>query len=71
MNKPIEKLMVKCPRCRTEVSWADNLSKPFCSEKCRLVDLGLWASEEYRVAGEKVEFEEGKVVPLFPGEGLE
>lgn len=33
--------------------WDDNLYRPFCSERCRLVDLGKWASEEYRIAGEK------------------
>jgi hypothetical protein len=33
------------------VRWDDNPHRPFCSERCRMVDLGNWASERYRVAG--------------------
>jgi endogenous inhibitor of DNA gyrase (YacG/DUF329 family) len=39
----------RCPQCRREISWEDNLWKPFCSERCKMIDLGRWASEEYRV----------------------
>jgi len=42
--------MVACPRCGTSVEWrSDNRFRPFCSERCRLIDLGAWASEDYRV----------------------
>jgi uncharacterized protein len=34
------------------VRWEDNPSRPFCSKRCRLADLGAWAAERYRVAGE-------------------
>jgi endogenous inhibitor of DNA gyrase (YacG/DUF329 family) len=34
------------------VTWADNPYRPFCGERCRVIDLGEWASERYRVAGE-------------------
>ena len=44
---------IKCPRCKTETEWTGNKTRPFCSEKCRLVDLGNWATEEYSVAGGK------------------
>jgi uncharacterized protein len=45
-------LMVKCPTCRRAVSWtAEQLFKPFCSERCRLIDLGEWAMEEKRIPG--------------------
>jgi len=46
---------VKCPTCKKEVPW-DNTSpfKPFCSERCKLIDLGDWASEKHAIAGEKV-----------------
>ena len=41
---------VNCPRCSTAVAWvADNRFKPFCSERCKMVDLGAWANESYRV----------------------
>jgi len=42
---------VNCPRCGTPVPWgAQSPFRPFCSERCKLIDLGAWASEEYRVA---------------------
>lgn len=50
--------LFKCPRCRKPVAWEGNPWRPFCSEKCRLVDLGKWAQEEYFIAGEKVSEEE-------------
>ncbi len=44
-------LVVKCPRCKTEVAWENNPHRPFCSERCQLMDLGAWADERYRVPG--------------------
>ncbi len=42
--------IVNCPTCGKEVAWvADSLWKPFCSERCKLIDLGEWAMEKYRV----------------------
>jgi len=36
-----------CPRCSNEVDLsANNIFRPFCSEKCKLIDLGTWANEE-------------------------
>lgn len=41
---------VPCPRCGTLAAYcADNPWRPFCSERCRLIDLGDWAAERYRV----------------------
>jgi endogenous inhibitor of DNA gyrase (YacG/DUF329 family) len=41
---------VACPKCGTVVEWNPaNRFRPFCSERCRLIDLGAWASEDYRV----------------------
>lgn len=41
---------VLCPRCGVECEFdSSNRFRPFCSERCRLVDLGAWASESYRV----------------------
>ena len=40
--------IVKCPICSTQVEWVDaSLFKPFCSERCKLIDLGDWASEKH------------------------
>jgi len=44
---------VACPQCGTKVAWAPTSRwRPFCSERCKLIDLGAWASEKYRVAVE-------------------
>ena len=43
---------VKCPTCGTAVAWrAESKFRPFCSERCRLIDLGAWASERYSIEG--------------------
>jgi len=49
----MKKLLISCPRCGTETFWQDNPTRPFCSEKCRLIDLGRWSNEEYSISGEK------------------
>ncbi|HEX9628675.1 MAG TPA: DNA gyrase inhibitor YacG [Pyrinomonadaceae bacterium] len=45
---------MKCPTCNRPVEWDDNPFRPFCSERCKLIDLGRWVSEEYRVPGKPV-----------------
>ncbi|HWU44582.1 MAG TPA: DNA gyrase inhibitor YacG [Bdellovibrio sp.] len=41
---------VKCPQCgRFALYSLENPFRPFCSERCRLIDLGEWASESYRI----------------------
>ncbi|MGH7819403.1 MAG: DNA gyrase inhibitor YacG [Candidatus Binatia bacterium] len=42
-------MRVRCPICRREVAWEGNAWRPFCSERCKLVDLGNWVTERYRV----------------------
>lgn len=49
---------VKCPTCRREIDWAAAPFRPFCSERCRLIDLGAWLSEKHAIAGEATEEEE-------------
>ena len=42
---------VSCPQCGGAAEWsAANRFRPFCSERCKLIDLGAWATERYRVA---------------------
>jgi endogenous inhibitor of DNA gyrase (YacG/DUF329 family) len=41
---------VKCPICGKPGQWKDNPDRPFCSERCRIIDLGRWSGEEYRVS---------------------
>ncbi|WP_197717779.1 DNA gyrase inhibitor YacG [Neisseria animalis] len=47
-------LTVKCPTCRQNVAWTDEHPyRPFCSKRCKLIDLGEWAQERYTVAAEE------------------
>lgn len=39
---------LRCPICKKEVT-LHSPHVPFCSERCRLIDLGKWADEEYRI----------------------
>ncbi|MGH7916505.1 MAG: DNA gyrase inhibitor YacG [Candidatus Binataceae bacterium] len=46
---------MRCPICKKPVEASpDNRFRPFCSERCRMIDLGTWAGEGYRVEGGKV-----------------
>lgn len=47
-------MQIKCPRCGKLVNWEGNKWKPFCSERCKLIDLGAWAGEEYRIPEEPI-----------------
>jgi uncharacterized protein len=45
--------VVKCPTCRRPVEWsAESLYRPFCSDRCRLIDLGAWFSEQHKIPDE-------------------
>lgn len=41
-----------CPRCGKPSIWEANPSRPFCSERCKLIDLGAWANDEYQLPTE-------------------
>lgn len=47
MDKP---LYVKCPVCSRKGEWFETRFGPFCSERCKLVDLGKWFSEENQIS---------------------
>ena len=40
---------MNCPRCGKLTTWEDNKYRPFCSDRCKLIDLGAWANDEYRL----------------------
>jgi uncharacterized protein len=43
---------VRCPTCQRELSWSEQFPwRPFCSERCKMVDLGAWFSGEHQIAG--------------------
>jgi hypothetical protein len=43
--------VVRCPRCRAKVDWETGKYRPFCSERCRMIDLGAWLDESYVIPG--------------------
>jgi len=46
-------MKVNCPTCNKQLVWSsDNPFRPFCSERCKLIDLGEWAAEDKRIPGE-------------------
>ena len=54
---------VSCPTCGAPVEWTpENAQRPFCSERCKLIDLGAWASESHAIPGDPLEDE------LFSGD---
>jgi uncharacterized protein len=47
----------RCARCGAEIAWYGNPHRPFCSLACRLIDLGVWLDERYRIPGPDVSTE--------------
>jgi endogenous inhibitor of DNA gyrase (YacG/DUF329 family) len=41
---------MKCPICKRVIVYEDNPYRPFCSERCKLIDLDNWLSERYRIS---------------------
>jgi endogenous inhibitor of DNA gyrase (YacG/DUF329 family) len=55
--------IVKCPTCKREIEWSSSPFRPFCSERCRLIDLGAWLSEQRAIPGEAQDEELGSAQP--------
>lgn len=50
--------IVACPTCRKPVRWSEtNRFRPFCSERCRMIDLGAWATEQHRIPSHELDDE--------------
>jgi uncharacterized protein len=58
----MKKLLVECPHCKKKFEYYSSQFRPFCSEKCRLIDLGQWLNESYTVPVEKLSFEEAQTL---------
>jgi endogenous inhibitor of DNA gyrase (YacG/DUF329 family) len=55
---------IACPQCGKPSAYrTDNLFRPFCSERCKLADLGAWANEEYRVEVKSTDQEQDSESP--------
>ncbi|NMZ66370.1 DNA gyrase inhibitor YacG [Pseudomonas oryzihabitans] len=49
-------LSVDCPTCGAPVEWSEkSANRPFCSDRCKLIDLGAWAAEEHTIPGNELE----------------
>lgn len=60
------KLELNCPQCQKPTVWQNNPTRPFCSERCQLLDLGQWADESYSIKGAAQEFpEDNNVVSIY------
>lgn len=44
-----------CPTCKKKIDWKESRYRPFCSERCKLIDLGRWASGDYRIPAQAEE----------------
>ncbi|MCQ8127432.1 DNA gyrase inhibitor YacG [Methylomonas rivi] len=54
MSKPATAI-VACPTCKAPVPWvAEQPFKPFCSQRCKLIDLGDWATEAHKIPGQPI-----------------
>lgn len=52
MNDTPTPLVLACRRCGEMTTWHNNPFRPFCSERCKLIDLGAWANEDYSIPAE-------------------
>ena len=54
-----------CPQCDKVVAWQGNPHRPFCSERCRLIDLGQWVDGTYVIPGPEQEpWTEDNIIPI-------
>ncbi|MCB1878027.1 MAG: DNA gyrase inhibitor YacG [Chromatiales bacterium] len=48
-------MQVRCPSCGAMVNWSEGSPwRPFCSERCKLIDLGDWATEAHRIPADPI-----------------
>jgi uncharacterized protein len=57
---------VKCPTCQRDLDWEAAPFRPFCSERCRLIDLGAWLSEQRAIPADNARQQETAVTESRP-----
>ena len=62
---------VSCPSCKKKGDWFATPYGPFCSKRCKLVDLGKWFSEEHAISEELKPEHLEQYADLPPGEHLD
>jgi uncharacterized protein len=56
-------MILKCPRCGKEVESSGNPYRPFCCERCKLIDLGKWVTGVYSIPTNNTDDEDGESMP--------
>lgn len=56
--------IIKCPNCGKPTEYEGNEFRPFCTERCKMLDLGAWIDEEYAIPAESAELSEEDIVLL-------
>jgi endogenous inhibitor of DNA gyrase (YacG/DUF329 family) len=56
--------LVKCPTCGRETEYTGNEFRPFCSNRCQLIDFGAWADEEFALPAETESLSEEDLVKI-------
>lgn len=56
--------VVACPQCGKKAEFTGNEFRPFCSERCKLIDFGAWADGEYSLPAETASLTEGDIDEL-------
>ena len=54
-------MQLRCPTCRREIDWVESDFRPFCSERCRLIDLGGWLAERHVIPAEALADDESAI----------
>ena len=67
----MKQLEVKCPTCDKKFNYYSSEFRPFCCEKCRLIDLGQWLNESYAVPANKLTAEEAETLENLTNENQE
>ncbi len=65
-------MKVKCPTCGREAEWSpENKCRPFCSSRCKLIDLGAWLDERMSIREDAPSPDVGTVNPIMTGDPSE
>jgi uncharacterized protein len=67
----MKQLQVECPTCKKKFNYYSSEFRPFCCEKCRLIDLGQWLTESYSVPVQKLTEEEAQTIEQLIHENYE
>lgn len=60
-------ITITCPHCKKESIWSmDNPFRPFCCERCKLIDLGDWIEERHTIPGESQEIANSDFTDDYP-----